>query len=237
MTQSRFAFAYRRAVWPNKVGHCRDFLALLRASLDAMAAKTARPGAMPEGRFAGAGGGRAERAGDRGQGQALCRCGRVRPGIRARHEGVPAKGRSGRLRRFGAILADPGHAGAEKAPHTNTEAAAKRPPGGKLTDQAIARNRRISSRRFAVERGNALIKNHGIVNKMHGTTLKSSTARSGRFAGRSTSEPCAEKSIPQTVAAPASRGARPCRIQGACGPKCARRHAGPFTTQGTASAS
>ena len=71
------------------------------------------------------------------------------------------------LRRFETIFADPGYTGAEKVPHTNIEVAAKRPPGSKLTDEEIAINRWISSRRFVVERGNAFIKNYGIVNKMH----------------------------------------------------------------------
>ena len=71
------------------------------------------------------------------------------------------------LRRFETIFADPGYTGAEKVPHTNIKVAAKRPPGGKLTDEEIAINRWISSKRFVVERGNAFIKNYGIVNKMH----------------------------------------------------------------------
>jgi len=132
-----------------------------------MVAKTARSGAVPEGRFAGA----------RGNGlnaqTIVCGGGRfidVAASVPTSVHGMKTfrqKADRALLGRFGAILADPGHAGAEKAPHTNTEAAAKRPPGGKLTDQEIARKRRISSRRFVVERGNALIKSHGIVNRMH----------------------------------------------------------------------
>ena len=131
-----------------------------------MVAKAARPGAMLEGRFAGAGGSRPNAQTIAGRGGRFID---VSMSVPASVHGMKAfrqKADRARLGRFGAVLADQGHAGAEKAPHTNTEAAAKRPPGGKLADQDIARNRRISSKRFVVERGNALIKSHGIVNKM-----------------------------------------------------------------------
>lgn len=132
-----------------------------------MAAKAARPGAMPEGRFAGAGGDGPNAQTIVGRGGRFVDAAASVPASVHGMKTFRQKADRARLRRFGAVLADPGHAGAEKAPNTNTEAAAKRPPGGKLTGQAIARNRRISSRRFVVERGSALIKSHGIVNKMH----------------------------------------------------------------------
>ena len=59
------------------------------------------------------------------------------------------------LRRFEFTFEDPCYAGSEKVPPTRIEAAAKRPPGGRLSDEEIARNRWIFSKRFVVERGNA----------------------------------------------------------------------------------
>ena len=70
------------------------------------------------------------------------------------------------LGRFESILANPGHTVAEKAPPANVEAAAGRQPCGRLTDEEIARNRRMPSKGFVVERGDAFIKSCGIVNTM-----------------------------------------------------------------------
>ena len=122
---------------------------------------------MPEGRFAGARGNGLNAQTIVGRGGRFIDAAAPVPASVHGMKAFRQKADRAPLGRFGAILADQGHAGAEKAPHTNTEAAAKRQPGGKLTDQDIARKRRISSRRLVVERGNALIKSHGIVNKMH----------------------------------------------------------------------
>ena len=70
------------------------------------------------------------------------------------------------LGRFESIPANPGHAVAERAPRASVEAAAGRQPGGRLTDEEIARNRRMPSKGFVVERGDAFVKSCGIVNAM-----------------------------------------------------------------------
>lgn len=71
------------------------------------------------------------------------------------------------LRQFRTVFGDNGYTSAEKVPHTHIEVASRRPPGGRLTDEAFARNVWIASRRYVVERGNAFIKNYGIVKRMH----------------------------------------------------------------------
>lgn len=71
------------------------------------------------------------------------------------------------LRKFDSVFADNAYTGADKDPTIHIRVASRRPPGGKLTDEALERNRRISSKRFVVERGNAHIKSYGIVNQLH----------------------------------------------------------------------
>lgn len=71
------------------------------------------------------------------------------------------------LRKFDSVFADNAYTGADKDPTIHIKVASRRPPGGKLTDEALERNRRISSKRFVVERGNAHIKSYGIVNQFH----------------------------------------------------------------------
>lgn len=71
------------------------------------------------------------------------------------------------LRKFDSTFADNAYTGADKLPSIHIEVASRRPPGGKLTEDALERNRWISSKRFVVERCNAFIKSYGIINQQH----------------------------------------------------------------------